>query len=73
VRPRVDAIYAKANLTEGKKVTMSDATKDFLLSYYKDESAQLREMLRVEVPWANPWARSSRGEVRFPSIEEDKQ
>ena len=73
IRPRLHAIYAKANVTEGKKVTISAATKDFLLSYYKDESARLREMLRVEVPWAaNPWARSSRVELGGQSTEEEK-
>jgi hypothetical protein len=57
IRPRVDAIYAKMNVTHGKEVTMSAATKEFLLSYYQDEAARLKEMLGVEVPWlCNPQA-----------------
>jgi Sulfotransferase domain len=57
IRPGVDAIYAKLNVTKDKKLTMSAATKEFLLSYYGDESTRLREMLGVEVPWqSNPRA-----------------
>jgi hypothetical protein len=57
IRPRVDAMYEKMNVTKGKKLTMSAATKEFLLLYYRDESTRLREMLGVEVPWlSNPRA-----------------
>jgi Sulfotransferase domain len=51
IRPRVDAIYASLNVADSKELKMSAATKDFLLSYYKDEPARLRELLGVEVPW----------------------
>ena len=57
IRPRVDAMYEKMNVTKGKKLTMSAATKEFLLLYYRDESTRLKEMLGVEVPWlSNPRA-----------------
>jgi hypothetical protein len=60
IRPRVDAIYAKLNVAESKELRMSAATKEFLLWYYKDEPARLREMLGVEVPWrSNPLAAST--------------
>lgn len=60
IRPSVDAIYARLNVAERKELKMSAATKDFLLSYYKDEPARLREMLGVEVPWlSNPLAAST--------------
>lgn len=51
LRPNVTATYEKLNVTRGKKLAMSAATREFLLSYYRDESARLREMLGVEVPW----------------------
>ena len=57
IRPGVDAMYGKMNLAKGKELTMSAATKEFLLLYYRDESTRLKEMLGVEVPWlSNPRA-----------------
>jgi hypothetical protein len=51
----VHAAYGKLNVTRQKKVAMSPSTKDFILSYYQDEPARLREMLGIEVPWpSNP-------------------
>jgi Sulfotransferase domain len=51
----VQAAYGKLNVTTEKKVAMSPSTKDFILSYYQDEPARLREMLGIEVPWpSNP-------------------
>jgi hypothetical protein len=51
IRPGVDALYGKMNVTKGEKLTMSAATNEFLLSYYRDEPTRLKEMLGVEVPW----------------------
>ena len=51
----VHAAYGKLNVTKERRVTMSPSTKDFILSYYQDEPARLREMLGIEVPWpSNP-------------------
>lgn len=47
----VDAVYRRMNWTESQKITMSCSTQDFVRSYYKEESARLREMLGIEVPW----------------------
>ena len=47
----VDSAYEKFNVARNRSVTMSAATRDFISSYYKDESARLREMLGIEVPW----------------------
>jgi hypothetical protein len=64
IRPRVDAMYEKMNVTKGKKLTMSAATKEFLLLYYRDESTRLKEMLGVEVPWlSNPRAALTEAEI----------
>jgi hypothetical protein len=66
IRPRVDAMYEKMNVTKGKKLTMSAATKEFLLLYYRDESTRLKEMLGVEVPWlSNPRAALTRVEINL--------
>jgi len=55
IRPGVDAMYGKMNLAKGKELTMSAATKEFLLSYYQEESTRLGELLKVDVPWlSNP-------------------
>jgi hypothetical protein len=51
IRSRVDAAYEKLNIIRDENLTMSCSTRDFVLSYYKDESARLKEMLGVEVPW----------------------
>jgi Sulfotransferase domain len=50
IRRRADAAYEKLNVTR-EKVAMSSSTKDFILSYYQDEPARLREMFGIEVPW----------------------
>jgi Sulfotransferase domain len=63
IRPGVHAIYEKMNVTEGKELTMSATTKEFLLSYYRDESTRLREMLGVEIPWL------SNSETVFPGVQ----
>lgn len=55
IRPRADAMYEKMNFSKRRQLTMSAATKEFLLSYYKEESTRLREMLGLDVPWpSNP-------------------
>lgn len=55
IQRRVHAAYEKLNVSRERKVAMSSATKDFILSYYQDEPARLREMLGIEVPWpSNP-------------------
>jgi len=51
LRPNVTATYEKLNVIRGKNVAMSNATKDFMASYYEEEPAKLREMLGVELPW----------------------
>ena len=67
IRPRVDAIYEKLNVTERKELTMSAATKEFLLLYYRDEPARLKEMLGVEVPWpSNSRVASTELEINLP-------
>lgn len=53
LRHRVDTTYGKWNIIKDQKVTMSAYTQDFILSYYKDESARLREMLGIKVPWSS--------------------
>jgi len=51
----VHAAYEKLNFTRERNMAMSPSTKDFILSYYQDEPARLREMLGTEVPWpSNP-------------------
>ena len=66
IRPRVDAIYAKLNVAKSKELRMSAATKEFLLSYYRDEPARLRELLGVEVPWlSKPPAASTELEINL--------
>ena len=51
----VYAAYKKSNVTRERNVAISPSTKDFILSYYQDEPARLREMLGTEVPWpSNP-------------------
>jgi hypothetical protein len=65
LRPRVDAMYEKMNVTK-KELTMSAPTQEFLLSYYRDEPTRLREMFGVEVPWlSNPRATSSGVEINL--------
>jgi sulfotransferase family protein len=57
VQRGVHAAYGKLNVTKERNVTMSPSTKDFILSYYQDEPARLKEMLGIEVPWpSNPSA-----------------
>ncbi len=55
IQRRAHAAYEKLNVSRERKVAMSPSTKDFILSYYQDEPARLREMLGIEVPWpSNP-------------------
>jgi hypothetical protein len=39
------------NLAKGEKPTMSDATRDYLREYYREEAARLKELLGQEPPW----------------------
>jgi hypothetical protein len=67
LRPKVDATYEKFNVIRGKKVAMSDSTKDFVSSYYEEEPARLSEMFGVEVPWlSSPQAALSGVEINLP-------
>jgi hypothetical protein len=62
IRHSLDSVYDKINVVENRKVTMSDKTRDFILSYYKDESVRLKEMFGIDPPWlSNPPASSLGG------------
>lgn len=51
IRLRLDATYEKLNVVSGREITISSSTKDFILSYYRDEPGQLRHLFGIEVPW----------------------
>lgn len=53
VRYSLDAMYEKMNVVKNREVAMSGATRDFILSYYQDEPARLKQMLGVEPPWSS--------------------
>ena len=66
IQRRIHAAYEKLNVTKEMNMTMSPSTKDFILSYYQDEPARLREMFGVEVPWlSNPLVASTEHEINL--------
>ncbi len=48
---RADVGYRKMNIKKPNEVTMSLSTKELLSNYYREEPAQLSELLGIEIPW----------------------
>jgi hypothetical protein len=51
IRRSVDVQYEKLNVTKAGTSLMAPSTAEFLCSYYRDETSELRKLLGTEAPW----------------------